>query len=41
MLLAISYKMVSGVNVCVCGVYIVSDCVSDERLCLHCGVCVL
>ena len=33
MLLAISYNIVSCVNVCVCGVYIVSDCVLDERLC--------
>ena len=33
LLLAISYNIVSCVNVCVCGVYIVSDCVLDERLC--------
>ena len=26
-------SIVSCVNVCVCGVYIVSDCVLDERLC--------
>ena len=41
MLLAISYNIVSCVNVCVCGVYIVSDCVLDERLCVQCGVSVL
>ena len=33
LLLAISYIIVSCVNVCVCGGYIVSDCVLDERLC--------
>ena len=39
MLLAISYNIVSCVNVCVCGVYIVSDCVLDERLCTVWCVC--